>query len=57
MLEDAKKRNVAIDENVTSIALAEIERLKSERDLRFELDNLDVGNCNNEQVANLAKLR
>ncbi len=48
MKEDAKTRNVDIDLTVIERADREIERLKSERDLRFELDNLDVGLCNKE---------
>ncbi len=57
MKEDAKNRNVDIDQNVIERADREIERLKSERDLRYELDNLDVGTCEKAQVETLLKIR
>ena len=56
MKEDAKNKNIDIDQNVIELADKEIERLIAERNLRFELDNLDVGNCNPEQVKNLENL-
>jgi len=56
MKEDAKQRNVIIDQNVIEIADGQIDRLVSERNLRFELDNLDVGQCNPDEVKNLQEL-
>lgn len=53
---DAAKRGVKLDEDILNLMQQQIERLVSERNLRFELDNLDVGNCNPEQVKNLENL-
>lgn len=45
MREDAVKRTVVLDEDVLDLMQKTIDRLSAERNLRFELDNLDVGNC------------
>lgn len=45
MKEDAKNRNVILDEDVLARIQKEIDRLVSERDLRFEIDNLEIGSC------------
>jgi hypothetical protein len=40
MKEDAKEKNINLDENVLEKTNAEIARLNSERKLRFDLDNI-----------------
>ncbi|KAL4463684.1 hypothetical protein ABPG72_009034 [Tetrahymena utriculariae] len=54
--EDAEKRGVQLDADVLELMQNQIDRLESERDLRYEFDNLDIGNCNPEQVQKLEKL-
>ncbi|CAD8210027.1 unnamed protein product [Paramecium pentaurelia] len=50
MLDDAVNRGVKIDAHVKEEAEKEMERLKAERNLQFELDNLDIGLSTPEQV-------
>jgi hypothetical protein len=56
MKEDAKNRNVILDEDVLARIQKEIDRLVSERDLRFEIDNLEIGSCTPQQVSHLQEL-
>lgn len=48
MKDDSKNRKVDVDQEVLQRADKEIERLKAERNLRYQLDNIDLGNCNPE---------
>ncbi|CAD8212296.1 unnamed protein product [Paramecium pentaurelia] len=50
MLDDAVNRGVKIDAHVKEEAEKEMDRLKAERNLQFELDNLDIGLSTPEQV-------
>lgn len=56
MKEDAKNRNVDIDKDVIDKLDETMERLVAERNLRFQLDNIDVGNCFVADVNELQRL-
>lgn len=56
MKEDAKARNVEIDPDVIEKLDGCMDRLVAERNLRFQLDNIDVGNCFPEDVKVLQDL-
>lgn len=43
MLDDAVSRDIIIDDSVKDRAANEMDRLVAERNLQFQLDNLDVG--------------
>jgi len=56
MVEDARTRNTNLDEDVLEIVKRETDRLFSERQLRFQLDNLDIYNAKAEEVKTLEEL-
>lgn len=56
MLEDAVSRNVILDNSVIDFAKSEVDRLFAERQLRFQLDNLDIYNAKPEEVKTLEDL-
>jgi len=57
MIEDAKKRNVHIDEDLLAKAGGQNERLDSERNLRFVLDNPNIGKSTPEEVEKIEELK
>ena len=56
MVEDARSRNVVLDEEVLEEIKRETDRLFAERQLRFQLDNLDIYNAKPEEVKTLEEL-
>jgi len=54
--DDAEARGVLIDEDVSLLANVQLKRLVAERNLRFEVDNIDIGKCTAEQVGQLQQL-
>ena len=56
MVEDARTHNIILDEDVLETVKRETDRLFSERQLRFQLDNLDIYNAKAEEVKNLEEL-
>ena len=56
MVEEARSKNVNLDEDVLEAVKRETDRLFSERQLRFQLDNLDIYNAKIEEVKTLEEL-
>ena len=56
MIDDADKRGVRIDLSFKQLAKATCERIKAERDLRFQLSNLVEETANKYQVDMLTEL-
>lgn len=56
LVSDAQKRKVLLDGDVVDQVNKQRERLVSERNLRFQLDNLDPSVINIEDVKNLEEL-
>ena len=55
-LDDADKRGVKIDQEFRKLAKATNSRILAERNLRFELDNLEVATATPKQVEHLKSL-
>jgi replicative superfamily II helicase len=56
LVNDAQERKVLLDQDVVLLVNSERERLVSERNLRFQLDNLDPNIINVDDVKNLEEL-
>jgi flagellar basal body rod protein FlgG len=56
MIQDADDRGVRIDLDFRQLAKATNERILAERNLRYELGNLQVETSNVDQVENLTNL-
>ena len=56
MLNDAKQREVILDQDVIDLAENEKERLQTERNMRNETDNLQVNDAKPEQVKKLEEV-
>lgn len=56
MVDEARSHNIILDEDILELVKRETDRLFSERQLRFQLDNLDVYNAKSEEVKTLEEL-
>lgn len=56
LVNDAQQRKVLLDQDVVALINSERERLVAERNLRFQLDNLDPKVVSVDDVKNLEEL-